>query len=525
MNSTRTRTFFQIAAAILITLGCAAIVIRHLQTITTYPLATYWSESWRIYAASLVFSPLIHGESYPWPWLDPARALLDGLALILPARSIAMFRGWVAFLVISTHFIAATVILRRAGNPTRGFKPILLSLWGMLFLYQGPIYYHVLLGAILTIALYDARRPARTLLVIALTSAWMGLSRVNWFMMPAALAILFYILQTPLETKSVRRYMQWPALYGLVGGITSLAAYGLHIWLNGYIVPFFHPEMNYGFFRFKLLPNDAYPLGLLPGIALASLPLVALIAIYSLRNLQAVHGLRWVAIALILLLYFSGSTYVSLRAGGGFDLHNYDTFLLLLFITCVFLGMGAVTHDQPARSAGPSGMPGAWLKIPAILLGLSLIPVGFALASISPIKAYSSADAEATIEAIEQRINEIQLTSDQPILLIDARHLLVFDRIRLEQLYLPYEKIELMEMAMAINTPYLEGFHQKVARKTFSLIISEILVEARRDIRQPGGYEKNVWNIYVVQPILRYYEPIYVDPQSGIGIYQPIQDD
>jgi hypothetical protein len=79
-------------------------------------MGMYWSESWRIYAASLIFSPLIYGESYPWPWLDPARALVDGVALVFPTRSIAAFRGWIAFLILSTHFLAALVILRRAGK-------------------------------------------------------------------------------------------------------------------------------------------------------------------------------------------------------------------------------------------------------------------------------------------------------------------------------------------------------------------------------------------------------------------------
>jgi hypothetical protein len=501
--------------------GVAGVIYKHLQTMIDYPMSMYWSESWRIYAASLVFSPLIYGESYPWPWLDPARAIVDGVALVFPTRSIAGFRGWIAFLILSTHFLAAQVILRRAGNPARGMTPVLLSLWGMLFLYQGPIYYHLLLGAILTIALIDPQRPGRTCLVIACASAWMGLSRVNWFMIPATLAILFYILQTPRETKSVRQYLQWPALFGLVGGSASLMAYGLHIRLNGYIVPFFHPEMNYGFFRFKLFPNEAYPMGLLAGIALASLPLLALIAIYSLRNLRAVHGLRWITIAAILFVYFSGSTYVSLRAGGGFDLHNYDTFLLLLFITGVFLGMDAIAYDRPTRSGVSPETTMAWLRQPAILLGLSLIPVGIALASISPIKAYSSANAEATINVIQQHIVETQNHSEQPILLIDARHLLVFDRIQLEQLTLPYEKIELMEMAMAGNKPYLERFREEIDRQNFALIVSEVLVEAQREVTQPMGYENNVWNIFVTQPILRSYEAVFIDRQTGIGIYRP----
>jgi hypothetical protein len=138
-----------------------------------------------------------------------------------------------------------------------------------------------------------------------------------------------------------------------------------------------------------------------------------------------------------------------------------------------------------------------------------------------PLKPTLLSNAEATIDVIQQQIIETQNHSEQPILLIDARHLLVFDRIQLEQLTLPYEKIELMEMAMAGNKPYLERFRQEIDQQNFALILSEVLVEAQREVTQPMGYENNVWNIFVTQPILRSYEAVFIDRQTGIGIYRP----
>src|SRR5208337_4144649 len=95
--------------------ACAAIVLaglglqlyQYAATISNYPFTTYWSESNRIYSASLIYSLKIYGQQLKWPWLDPARAVLDGLVLLLPGTQIWMFRFWLAFLTLASSTLAS----------------------------------------------------------------------------------------------------------------------------------------------------------------------------------------------------------------------------------------------------------------------------------------------------------------------------------------------------------------------------------------------------------------------------------
>jgi hypothetical protein len=255
-------------------------------------------------------------------------------------------------------------------------------------------------------------------------------------------------------------------------------------------------------------------LGLIPGIILLSTPLIVLILATSSRIIRKVHWIRLFALLGILGVFFVGSTIVSMRAGGGFDFHNYDTFGLILFVIGIYCGLGAVGLDEPEVS-----LPRPLIDNRFVLLGLLSVPIFFALKSMPHRINWRVQEAKNSIQQLQTIINNTD-TRKGPILFIDDRQLLVYHMISNVELYMPYEKIELMEMAMGNNNPFLLQFWKDIEGQKFSIIVSEKLQPAKQDINSPYGYENNVWVAGVSDPILRYYQLIYSGP--GVAIYVPL---
>lgn len=511
---------------------CAALVLgglglrlyQYVGTISNFPFTTYWSESNRIYSASLVYSIKVYGQQLQWPWLDPGRSVLDGLALLIPGSRIWMFRFWLAFLTLATSALASILIIQRAGqisgaaNRKTGIFMAVLIGWGILFFLQGPIYYHVLLGVLPVLWLFDLRKPAKTLIVILAASAWEGICRVNWFGMPAIIAVLLYLLVEPVGRKKLVHYMKWPAVWMLAGLLMSGLTYWLFIKITQYPIIFFNPQMRYPFFNSRLWPNSSFNLGLLPGIGLVSLPLLFLMLPVLLKWFRSMHWLRSVLIIGILAVFFTGSTYISRRAGGGYDLHNYDTFILLLFITGFYAGFRFIIFDRSEEEAS------APVLYNAIALAiLVVIPVAFSIrkAHAGPPK-LSQEQTSLLLAQLSDVIGNVE-PSQGPILFIDQRQLIVYHMIPGVRLYQPYDKIELMEMAMANNHSYRDEFRHVIESHTFPIIISEVHADAYQNSEAQFGYESNVWFDDVSFPILKNYQRIYLNVDAGIGVYEPVK--
>jgi hypothetical protein len=342
---------------------------------------------------------------------------------------------------------------------------------------------------------------------------------VNWFLMPATVAVLFHVLRMPFIRNKQWNYIKWPLFYTVAGGISSFSVYYFYIKTMGYVSVFLNPKMHYPFFLYKLWPNTGY-MGLLPNIVLLCLPLLLISLYVSWKYLKKIHWIRYVILLGILGIFFAGSTVVSLRAGGGYDMHNYDSFLLLLLIIGCFLGIDAVYLDNSGHLEKPP------LRNYGILVLLLIIPVLAARPSTSTNVQLANPQIEQTLQDV-RKILEGSTASDvnHPVLFIDQRQLLVFNEIKDNNIFVPYEKIELMEMAMARNKEYKSQFQSDVKNQKFSLIVSEILQPWDKPYNpnsfERDWYENNVWVDVVATPILNYYTPIYVNKDFGIAIYAP----
>ena len=500
-------------------LGIGAYLITYSSRISNYPFPLSWSESGRIFNAYQVFAPITEARNLSWPWLDPARAILDGLIFLVPYRQIWLFRFWVIFQSFTVTGLAIVPIVRRAFNITAShrlvsgkFQMVMFVLWGFLFLLQGPIYAHLILGILPILWFYEPQKPALVFLLVVLGSMWEGLSRVNWFLMPAVIAILLYVLTEPILGKNIFRYLAKPVLWLGAGGLSSVIVYGLFLKLTGYPMTFLNPEMRYGFFRFKLWPNDGFPLGLIPGIVLAGLPVGILMLSIIWKQRRLFSWPRLLLIAALFIIFFSGSTLVSLRAGGGYDLHNYDTFLLIVFLCGVFIILGAVASEDNNHHFERHGF-GIW---PVLII----IPVFFAINQFSLRGFFPSKTSQKALKQINLVIKEMG-QGKNPILLIDHRQLLIYHFIPDMELVIPYEKIELMEMAMANNKDYFVDFWKDIQNKKYPLIVSEVLVDAYQNQTSPFGYESNLWFENVSYPILKNYRVVYSSKEFPVAIYAP----
>jgi hypothetical protein len=88
---------------------------------------------------------------------------------------------------------------------------------------------------------------------------------------------------------------------------------------------------------YRLLPNASYFLGILPAALLASLPLWFAMYVVIRSRKGDWHPLRLFFILAALFVLFIGGLVVSLKIGGGANLHNMDAYFSLLLIVFAYL--------------------------------------------------------------------------------------------------------------------------------------------------------------------------------------------
>ena len=106
--------------------------------------------------------------------------------------------------------------------------------WYFLYLLRVGVYFHLEMMVILPLLFVSAKHPWRSLIAVIVASLWAGISRVNWFPVPAMIAIAVYLLEVPvsmvgpLTFQRLVRYLAQPALWmvsGLVSALIAQAAY------------------------------------------------------------------------------------------------------------------------------------------------------------------------------------------------------------------------------------------------------------------------------------------------------------
>jgi len=498
-------------AIVLVSQAVAFQIYGHVAGVSDYPFSIGYSEGGRHYYASLFFAPSLYGVDASLPFLHPSRYLLMSVPFLVKGLPLVTHRAWQSLLWMGLTWLAGWLLARRL-QLKRPWLSAFIAAWAFLFFLQGAVYYHLQVVVILVLGGVSARHPRRSLAAVVLASAWAGISRINWFPVPAMLAAAIYVLETPLTaSRSLywRRPVAW-MLLGLASALASQWAYALGSRSSDLRV--FASSVSSALLWDRLLPNSTFSMGILPGIAIVILPLS--IGVWQIVSacFKSVHPHRWAFLAGTLSVLFLGGLVVSVKIGGGADLHNLDAFLVCVAIIASSLFAGRVAVEPGGHRA--------WGKVgwPVILWAL-LVPAGFALAKVGAPFAYDRARAASDLQSLRGAIRQAAQEEGE-VLLISERQLLTFEQLPGVALVPEYEQMELMEMAMSGNRTYLSDYYRDLADHRFVAVIAE---DQKFTERKRGAFveENAAWVRYVGAPLLCAYKPVLSLRSANVQLFVP----
>ncbi len=467
--------------------------------ISISPFSLGWSEASRYYYASLYLSKRLYGESISPTVLHPSRYLLQAFPFLFTNTPIWIHRTWQVLLWLASIFTTAGLLARRFAIADR-YQRWLFILWLFLFLIMPPVYYHLLVTVILVLWGYNKEKPWQTFTIVLIASAWAGISRINWWPVPGMIAATIYFLEEGLNERPLIRYLSKPVMWIGFGTLMAFLAQTAYISLSGNPSEQYSSSFTSDLLWYRLLPSATFSLGILPAIILVSTPLFLIIFNRLQRNWSNYHPIRYLGIMAMLAALFAGGLVVSVKIGGGSNLHNLDAYLTLLLIISTYAYLNRIIPDNDVASIQTQISP-------VILVITILVPIYFAINLSGWRNLPDRTLVQEALITIQEAVNATSI-NDNEILFISERQLLMFEDIQGTRLIPDYEKVFLMEMAMANNTNYLNALYDDLKNQRFSLIISEPLKIVYQDRSNAFGEENNAWVERVVKPILCYYEPI-----------------
>ena len=514
MNGSNQSIFLEFAALFL-GYGIAYRIFGFLPDIQSGPFALGWSEGSRFYNASTFASEMLYGRQLHLPILHPSRYLMQALPFFVGIRNILAHRIWQVILWLGVTLWGSWLIATRVN---RGLKlPVwLVTAFCWMFFFQGAVYYHLMFIAILVLIGYKREKPIQTLVFVFLASVWAGISRINWIPVPGLLASVLYLIDEPINPKRWINYLVRPAAWTVVSFAVGLLSKQVYIQLSGENPALFDSALNSALLWYRLWPNATFFLGILPAITLACLPLASMVIsrIWSGIGKQ-VFWLRWFSLAGVLAAFFVGGVLVSLKIGGGGDLHNLDAFLLFfLFICLSILSKGIQTDSISDHETRQANWQPVWL-----MLGL-IIPVIFTIISIGDKQIAFGKNSHNDLTALNNAINLVA-EEQGDVLFIAERQLLTFDSLDYKTVVQPYEKVFLMEMAMVENRPYLKEFWKLLETHTYSMIVTDTINVELQNNSRSFSEENNMWVQLVLMPILEDYEPAFSLQGGGVNVLIP----
>jgi len=484
--------------------------------VSTSPFSLGWSEGTRYYNASLFFAERIYGQAVPpCPW-HASRYMLLAVPWLIPGIPLWFHRLWQVLLWIGTSGASSFLLAKRL-KLQDWFRVGAFSAWMFLYLFHGPVYYHLLICVILVLWGLDHEKPVQSFVVIILASIWAGLSRVNWIPVPVFIAITLYFLETPwIREITFLEYMKKPVFWG-IGGITAaFLSYLGYALLSGNELSKFKSSFTSDLLWYRLLPNATYRPGILLGIIVVTFPLLAIIIMW-LRNINHTKrsSIKLLGLGLILLILFAGGLVVSVKIGGGGNLHNMDAYLTILLVATSYIFWNRTAKDLGTLKIAPSN------NISRIITMLAIaVPVCATLTTGGHFSIRDKVVESNDLASLQEIVKEAASQGGE-VLFMSERHLQTFGLISDVAFAPEYEKVEVMEMAKAGNTEYLKQFYRDIENQRFSIIISDPIHTHLKGHSKSFSEENNVWVERVARIVLEYYQASQLGKQSDIYILTP----
>ncbi|HWS24110.1 MAG TPA: hypothetical protein VN226_06735 [Anaerolineales bacterium] len=476
--------------------GISYEIFNRLGDVNTYPFSLGWSEASRYYYGSLVFAEELYGLKLPLSILHPSRYLLQSIPFLWDDTNILTHRAWQFFLWIGLLFFTSLSLVQKILKTKFSFLfRGLLTLFIFLFFLKIGVYYHLAPIIFLPLLFYSTDRPVSTLTGILLGSIWAGISRINWIPVPAVMVSLLYILDQTRSNKTFVELIRLPFIWGAVGLISALTSQYIYLYLSGnqQSLEAAGSSFTSSLLWNRLFPSDSNPLGVLIWIGIYALPFLYALRILVLNS--KFNKTQNLFALFTLLVFFLGGLLVSVKIGGGADLHNMDGFaLFLVFIPLIYLSSA---NNLPDINA-----PFSW----AIVVMALISPLIFTIPNLRAYPEFHEDYNQSGVRIIKNLAEQKAKTGE--VLFINERHLITYGMIDVPLVH-DYEAVTLMEMVMSGNSAYLERFNQDISTQRFSAIVSAKLNTVQKTEGQ-FFEENNLWNSLVASKILCYYEPLVV---------------
>jgi len=349
-----------------IILFCSLFVLAdELQTAVSYPFSLGWSEGNRLWDYSILYGRDLYdvpADVYIPVYTSIGRQSLWGLPFLLPSVSIFMVRLWDVILYTIPYFLLGLAIFYRKKQDLGLW--VMLGLWVFLFLRGGPIYTPLVLVAILVVL--TRKLPLWLgILFVAIAAYYAMEARFTWVFTAGMWAALIAFLEpSQMGKRSTKRRWLRAIVLGLVGLVVgyfvpkSLDDVILS-WLTGSTQAISQAVeavtsggsgislTNLGdilgrqpLLWYRLLPNPTFPTGILLGLLVLVSPLC--IVLVLLAKKVAWRLTIWQKLLLLgeLLAFLIVGLIISVKIGGGADLHNLDMFLISLVIVAGLIWQG-----------------------------------------------------------------------------------------------------------------------------------------------------------------------------------------
>lgn len=459
--------------------------------------------------AAQIVGEKIWGQGVPWPVMNRTHALLQSLSFWLPGdQPLWLHRLWNSILWFGLP-LGVTAALGRQLKLTR-VGLLFFSMFGYLFLTQGPVYFNLLVMPFIIFLGFRTDRFPRTLIFVLLASIWAGVSRINWFPVPGILAALLYIIEKSYDGH-FWRYFWKPIIWVASGTIMAFAANSLVQVLSGNALNHTFTSLQSTLLWYRLWPSATFPLGILPSLALVSIGLLILVT-WKFFLQGRFHPVRRVSVLAILFVFLLGGLVVSVKIGGGNNLHNMDAFLVLFGTLAAYTWFARVAPDF--HTSGPLNAP-VWLG--ALIL---VIPILY----LAPGLRYQPPANNETVTSVESQLEariEKSLQAGETVLFISNQQMLAINRFPGVLPEPKYEVVYMMEMAMVGNQAYFEEFYTRLSQHEWGLIIIDSLSLETAGREKSFGEEQTAWVEWVVKPIRKYYIPVGGSSQAQLVIAEP----
>lgn len=508
--------------------GTLLVLADKFQHVVNYPFTLYWSEGNRFWDYSILFGRaryLYPPDQFIYAMIEPGRQLLWGLAYLLPGLNIAGMRLWDAILMSIPYVLLGLLLFRH--HTKNKLLLVFAALWSLLFVNQGPVYAMLMLSAILTALAIDLPFIPQLLLVGA-AGYFAAENRTHWFIGPPLWAALTIFAGNHIPQNSRVKTRWWRSIAILLTGFFA-----------GMVLPTFLQNLNapasptsviastakildvssvastHTLLFDRLFPNPTNPLGLLLAVLVAVLPVAFLLLVHKINAKWKLDIWQVLAVLAVNAIFLIVGLVISVKIGGGNNLHNLDLFLISLLFTFALAWKAGL--DQAYLKPGKNA-----ILLNILLVAVIIIPALEPIMTAEPLTLPNWKDTDTVIHQIQDSVNISQPNGD--ILFLDHRQLITFGYIQSVRLVPDYEKKVLMNQAMENRLQNLEPFYQDLKKRRFSLIVSEPLRTNLQGSSVTFGQENDAWVRNIAMPILCFYEPQYTFEDQSVQLLIPRED-